>query len=76
MEGVGDHADAAYHSPWKEWWGADLQGTFRHPIDVRDTDLNKRIVYSPRIYGPDVYDMEVRLASTHLNNNQMHAHVF
>lgn len=44
-----------------------MQGVFRHPIDVRNTDLNNRVVYSPRIYGPDVYDMEVRQA--HLNTS-------
>ncbi len=41
-------------------WGENVEGVFKFPINTGATDLNKRIVYSPRIYGPDVYDMEVR----------------
>lgn len=55
VEGVGDHADADYHAPYKIWWGSDVSGVVKHPIDVGHPDVSRRIVFSPRIYGTDVF---------------------
>lgn len=44
-------------SPWPYWWGGNLFGADKYPIDVKIAALNDRIVYAPHIYGPDVSNM-------------------
>jgi len=38
------------------WWGGSLEGIWDAPIDLGRQDWTKRVVYSPHVYGPDVYD--------------------
>jgi len=40
------------------WWGGDLEGVKAYPIDTGDDFGNKRVAYSPHIYGPAIYMME------------------
>ena len=40
------------------WWGGDLGGVRKYPIDLQNEDFNKRVVYAPHIYGPSVYMMD------------------
>lgn len=37
-------------------WGASIQGMRDFPIDLGRPDWTRRVVYSPHVYGPDVYD--------------------
>ena len=39
-----------------KWWGGDLEGIYDAPIDLGTTALNKRVVFTPHVYGPDTYD--------------------
>lgn len=39
------------------FFSGNLFGADKHPIDTGIQELNDRIVYSPHIYGPDVYQM-------------------
>lgn len=54
VEGVSDaHPHAAF-------WGSNLFGVHRAPIDLRrlSGDLDRRVVYSPHTYGPSVQGQE------------------
>lgn len=37
-------------------WGNAIQGMRNFPIDLGRPDWTRRVVYSPHVYGPDVYD--------------------
>ena len=37
------------------WWGGNLRMAKDHPVDFKDAQRNKQIVYSPHDYGPKVY---------------------
>ena len=37
------------------WWGGNLRMAKEHPVDFKDEQRNKQIVYSPHDYGPKVY---------------------
>jgi|EP00624_Nannochloropsis_granulata_P004332 endoglucanase len=37
-------------------WGNSIQGMRNFPIDLGRPDWTRRVVYSPHVYGPDVYD--------------------
>ena len=37
------------------WWGGNLMGVASRPLKLQVPD---RLVYSPHVYGPDVFDME------------------
>ncbi len=52
VEGVSDH------HPHAAFWGSNLHGVHRAPIDLRHVseDLDRRVVYSPHTYGPSVVD--------------------
>jgi len=39
-------------------WGGDLEGVRSQPIDLGKAKLNARVVYSPHVYGPSVFDRE------------------
>lgn len=39
-------------------WGGDLEGVRSLPIDLGNAELNARVVYSPHVYGPSVFDRE------------------
>ena len=41
-----------YHTTW---WGANLMGVRKYPIDLGSEERNKQIVYSVHDYGPLVY---------------------
>ena len=47
VQGVDRQGDSLY------WWGGDLRGVTRHPVQL---DVPNRVVYSPRDYGPEVYE--------------------
>eukprot|EP00624_Nannochloropsis_granulata_P005410 evm.model.NODE_3836_length_13751_cov_70.976944.5 len=38
-----------------KWWGGDLEGVKEFPIDLGSDALNKKVVYSPHVYGPDAF---------------------
>src|SRR6056297_2539573 len=37
------------------WWGGNFRRVREHPVDVGSTGLNRRVVYTPHVYGPDVF---------------------
>ena len=41
-----------YHNTW---WGGNLMGVRKHPIDLGSTERNRQIVYSVHEYGPSVF---------------------
>jgi len=45
----GDDATAGY------WWGGNLVGVKSAPVQLRD---NSKLVYSPHVYGPSVYNQD------------------
>lgn len=54
VEGVSDpHPHAAF-------WGSNLHGVHRAPIDLRHVseELDRRVVYSPHTYGPSVQNQD------------------
>jgi len=52
VEGVEGHDwDTKYHY----WWGGDFDGVRQYPIATGNEALDKRVVYSPHIYGPEVF---------------------
>eukprot|EP00624_Nannochloropsis_granulata_P002397 evm.model.NODE_22070_length_83641_cov_42.053585.27 len=52
VEGVeGNNWNSKYHS----WWGGNLDGVRRYPIATGDEALDNRVVFSPHIYGPEVF---------------------
>lgn len=58
VEGVQYNADADPQSPWPQWWGGNMHGAKKHPIKLASADADSRLVYSPHIYGPSVYEQE------------------
>jgi len=50
-------ATAKHHKldPNNKWWGGDLEGVKEFPIDLGSEALNKKVVYSPHVYGPDAF---------------------
>lgn len=38
-----------------KWWGGDLEGVRDFPINLGTPELNKKVVYSPHVYGPDAF---------------------
>ncbi|TFJ82472.1 hypothetical protein NSK_006216 [Nannochloropsis salina CCMP1776] len=42
--------------PNERWWGGSLEGVWDAPIDLGYSEWTRRVVYSPHVYGPDVYD--------------------
>ena len=38
-----------------KWWGGDLEGVRDYPIDLGNPEWNKKVVYSPHVYGPDAF---------------------
>ncbi len=38
------------------WWGGNLRGVAKYPVDLGSDSRNSKIVYSPHDYGPAVYD--------------------
>lgn len=39
-------------------WGGDFEGVNARAIDLGTPDLNARVVYSPHVYGPSVFDRD------------------
>ena len=37
------------------WWGGNLRGMRSKPVELGEEGLNKRVVYTPHVYGPDVH---------------------
>lgn len=50
-------ASAKHHKLDKnnKWWGGDLEGVQEFPIELGSDALNKKLVYSPHVYGPDAF---------------------
>lgn len=50
-------ASAKHHKLDKnnKWWGGDLEGVREFPIDLGSEERNKKVVYSPHVYGPDAF---------------------
>jgi len=44
-----------WNSPHAYWWGGNLEGVRKYPISTGSEDLDRRVVYSPHIYGPEVF---------------------
>lgn len=40
---------------YNTWWGANLMGVKKYPIDLGSKERNQKVVYSPHDYGPLVY---------------------
>ncbi|GAB5033405.1 cellulase 2 [Nannochloropsis oceanica] len=57
VEGVFLNGDGRDPGPYPYWWGGNLMGADKHPIDTKIAALNDRVVYAPHIYGPDVSNM-------------------
>ena len=55
VEGVGSNAKTSIPNQWAHFWGENVEGIHLNPIDTGDNEWNKRLVYSPHVYGPDVY---------------------
>lgn len=53
VEGIADRGPADM-SGYSCWWGGCLNGVKSRPIQLR---IANRTVYSPHVYGPDVFDM-------------------
>lgn len=51
------HITHILHKNRPFWWGGNVMGADKHPIDVKVAALNDRVVYAPHIYGPDVSNM-------------------
>lgn len=37
------------------WWGGNFRRVRTHPVDLGSEALNRRVVYTPHVYGPDVH---------------------
>jgi len=37
------------------WWGGNFRGVRMKPVDLGEEGMNRRVVYTPHVYGPDVY---------------------
>lgn len=48
------------------WWGGCLDQADKHPVNL---DIKNRLVYSPHVYGPDVFDMPYFGRGTGFPNN-------
>ena len=57
VEGVGytPGAKGADNPAMGLWWGENLVGTRQSPVRLRD---QSKLVYSPHVYGPAVYDQD------------------
>ena len=57
IEGVGytPGAKGADNPAMGLWWGENLVGTRQSPVRLRD---QSKLVYSPHVYGPAVYDQD------------------
>ena len=49
--------DGATSELVQTFWGSNLSGVKRRPIDLGSERLNSRVVYSPHTYGPSVTDL-------------------
>lgn len=56
VEGVGENAASPNTNPVAHFWGENLEGITWNPISTGNSALDARIVYSPHVYGPDVYN--------------------
>merc|ERR1711988_1154886 len=59
--------------PNPKFWGGDLEGASKYPITFRKygeeyAESENRIVYSPHVYGPDVYQMNMFWSQDFPNN--------
>lgn len=52
VEGVEGHR---WETPYPYWWGGNFDGVKHAPIRTGSEELDKRVVYSPHIYGPEVF---------------------
>jgi len=37
------------------WWGGNFRGFRTKPVELGEEGLNRRVVYTPHVYGPDVH---------------------
>eukprot|EP00039_Didymoeca_costata_P032197 m.37038 g.37038 ORF g.37038 m.37038 type:complete len:975 (+) comp9235_c0_seq1:305-3229(+) len=52
VEGVGNEQVDGADTTYNHWWGENLQGVKKHPIQLSNP---KQLVYSPHSYGPSVH---------------------
>ena len=52
VEGVEDNINT---DPYPHWWGGNLRDAKDYPIKTGDASLDQRVVFSPHIYGQEVY---------------------
>jgi len=59
VEGIdtSPNVDTPNPNPYGCFWGENLMGVERHPIRTGNTSLDNRVIYSPHVYGPDVFHM-------------------
>jgi endoglucanase len=57
VEGTDNNADGQNPNSPGHFWGENLEGVRLHPINTGNDALNSHVVYSPHIYGPDVFNM-------------------
>ena len=55
VEGVADSPGAFGESNAGTFWGENLKGATKHPVQLSDPT---KLVYSPHVYGPAVYSMK------------------
>lgn len=56
VEGVQYNKETDKVTDYPFWWGGNFGGAIQHPIYVPVPEVMNRVVYSPHVYGPDVYD--------------------
>ena len=72
VEGT-QQANADNLDPNPKFWGGDLEGAIKNPISFgkygkKYEEHESRIVYSPHVYGPDVYQMNIFWSGDFPNN--------
>jgi len=55
VEGTESHATGQDPNSPNHFWGENLEGVRQFPINTGNDALNNHVVYSPHVYGPDVF---------------------
>uniref|UniRef100_A0A914VWX6 Glycoside hydrolase family 5 domain-containing protein n=1 Tax=Plectus sambesii TaxID=2011161 RepID=A0A914VWX6_9BILA len=56
VEGVQANAASPNKNSPTHFWGENLEGVTWNPVKTGNGNLDARIVYSPHVYGPDVFN--------------------
>lgn len=58
VQGVEANAASPHENQQAHWWGGNLEGVEWNPIRTGNDELDRRVVYSPHVYGPDVHNQD------------------